>query len=127
MAETLNYIPILVVALFSLIVAGGMLVLPRLIARREPTPEKDMPYECGMVPVGSARDRFNIEFYLVAMIFILFDIEAIFILPWAVIFKDLAAEISPMFVFAEMIIFILVLLAGYVYVWKKGTFDWNRW
>lgn len=103
-----------------------MLLLPRLVARRRPTPEKNMAYECGKDPIGSPRERFSVAFYLVAMIFILFDIEAVFVIPWAVVFKDLAREVSSGFVFAEMMIFILVLLAGYVYVWKKGAFDWNR-
>jgi NADH-quinone oxidoreductase subunit A len=112
--------------LFALAVGAGLLLLPRLVARRRPTPEKNMAYECGKDPIGSPRERFSVAFYLVAMIFILFDIEAVFVIPWAVVFKDLAGEVSSGFVFAEMMIFILVLLAGYVYVWKKGAFDWNR-
>jgi NADH-quinone oxidoreductase subunit A len=126
MSETVNYIPVVILLLFSLAVGGGMLLLPRLVARRRPTPEKNMAYECGMDPIGSPRQRVNVAFYLVAMIFILFDIEAVFVIPWAVVFKDLAREVSRGFVFAEMMVFILVLLAGYVYVWKKGVFDWNR-
>lgn len=126
MSETVNYIPVVILLLFSLAVGGGMLLLPRLVARRRPTPEKNMAYECGKDPIGSPRERFSVAFYLVAMIFILFDIEAVFVIPWAVVFKDLAQEVSKGFVFWEMIIFILVLLVGYVYVWKKGAFDWNR-
>jgi len=126
MSETANYIPILILFLFALAVGGGMLLLPRLVARRRPTPEKNMVYECGKDPIGSPRERFSVAFYLVAMIFILFDIEAVFVIPWAVVFKDLAREVSGWFVFTEMMVFILVLLAGYVYVWKKGAFDWNR-
>jgi NADH-quinone oxidoreductase subunit A len=126
MAETVNYIPIVVLFVFALLVGGGMLVAPRLIGRRKVTPEKSMAYECGKDPISSARERFSIGFYLVAMMFILFDIEAVFIIPWAVVFKKLAKEISGAFVFIEMMIFILVLLAGYVYVWKKGAFDWNK-
>jgi NADH-quinone oxidoreductase subunit A len=126
MSETANYIPILILFLFALAITGAMLLLPRLVARRRPTPEKNMAYECGKDPIGSPRERFSVAFYLVAMIFILFDIEAVFVIPWAVVFKDLAQEVSKGFVFWEMIIFILVLLVGYVYVWKKGAFDWNR-
>ena len=85
-----------------------------------------MPYECGMDPVGSAHQRFSVKFYLVAMLFILFDIEAIFLLPWAVVFRDLVTRLSRPFVFFEMIIFLTVLFVGYVYVWKKGLFEWNR-
>ena len=79
-----------------------------------------------MDPVGSAYQRFSVKFYLVAMLFILFDIEAIFLVPWAVVFKPLAQSLSRPFVFFEMIIFIAVLAVGYVYVWKKGLFEWNR-
>jgi len=125
-SETVNYIPILVLLLFALAVGAGLLLLPRLVARRRPTPEKNMAYECGKDPIGSPRERFSVAFYLVAMIFILFDIEAVFVIPWAVVFKDLAGKVSRGFVFTEMMIFILVLLVGYVYVWKKGAFDWNR-
>ncbi|MCS6804273.1 MAG: NADH-quinone oxidoreductase subunit A [Acidobacteriota bacterium] len=126
MSETAQYIPVLILLIFTLLIGGVMLLLPRLIARRRPTPEKNMAYECGKDPIGSPRERFSIAFYLVAMIFILFDIEAIFLIPWAVVFHDLAAEFSKAFVFVEMMIFIAILLVGYVYVWKKGTFDWNR-
>ncbi len=126
MLETLNYVPVFILFLFALAIGGVMLLLPRLVARRRPTPEKNMAYECGKDPIGSPRERYSVAFYLVAMIFILFDIEAVFVIPWAVVFKDLAGEVSKAFVFAEMMVFILVLLAGYVYVWKKGTFDWNR-
>jgi NADH-quinone oxidoreductase subunit A len=126
MPETINYIPILILFFFTLAIVGILLLLPRMIARRRPTPEKNMAYECGKDPIGSPRERFNVAFYLVAMVFILFDIEAVFVIPWAVVFKDLAREVSGRFVFLEMIVFILVLLAGYVYVWKKGAFDWNQ-
>ena len=126
MSETASYIPILVLFVFASLIGGAMLLLPHLVARRRPTPVKDSAYECGKDPIGSPRQRFTVAFYLVAMIFILFDIEAIFVIPWAVVFKDLAGEISKGFVFAEMMVFILILLAGYIYAWKKGTFDWNQ-
>jgi NADH-quinone oxidoreductase subunit A len=87
-----------------------------------------MPYECGKDPVGSARERFSVKFYLIAMIFILFDIEVIFLIPWAVVFKSLAAVSREMriLVYAEMMIFVVLLLVGYVYVLKKGAFDWGE-
>jgi NADH-quinone oxidoreductase subunit A len=87
-----------------------------------------MPYECGKDPVGSARERFSVKFYLIAMIFILFDIEAIFLIPWAVVFKRLAAESAMMrnLVYFEMMIFVALLLVGYIYVVKKGAFDWGE-
>ena len=84
------------------------------------TPEKVMPYECGITPVGSGNDRFSIKFYLVAMLFIIFDIEAVFLYPWAVVFKEL-----KLFGLMEMLVFIALLLVGYVYIWKKGALEWD--
>ncbi len=78
-----------------------------------------MPYECGISPTGDARERFSVRFYLVAMLFILFDIEAIFLFPWAVIYKDL-----KMFAFLEMLLFVVLILAGFFFIWKKGVLDW---
>ena len=85
-----------------------------------------MPYECGKDPVGSARERFSVKFYLIAMIFILFDIEVIFLVPWAVVFRTLAAQGMRWFVYVEMMLFIVLLLIGYIYVVKKGAFDWGE-
>jgi NADH-quinone oxidoreductase subunit A len=121
-----EYLPILVVFVFVLGFAVTNIVLSHVIGRRRDTREKLMPYECGMDPVGSAHQRFSVKFYLVAMLFILFDIEAIFLLPWAVVFRDLVTRLSRPFVFFEMIIFLTVLFVGYIYVWKKGLFEWNR-
>ena len=87
-----------------------------------------MPYECGKDPVRSARERFSVKFYLISIIFILFDIEVIFLIPWAVVFKTLAA-VSPamrMLIYVEMMLFVVLLLAGYVYVLKKGLFNWGE-
>ena len=92
-----------------------------ILGMRKPTPEKQQPYECGMQPVGTARERFSVKFYLVAMLFLLFDIEAVFLFPWAVVYRDL-----KLFGFFEMLLFIAVVLAGYVYVWKKGALEWER-
>jgi len=121
-----EYIPILIVFIFVAGFAVTNIVLSHLVGKRKNTRAKLMPYECGMDPVGSAHQRFSVKFYLIAMLFILFDIEAVFLLPWAVVFKTLSQSISRPFVFFEMMIFIAVLLVGYVYVWKKGLFDWNR-
>jgi NADH-quinone oxidoreductase subunit A len=121
-----EYIPILMIFIFASGFAVTNLVISRLFGRRRDTREKLMPYECGMDPVGSAHQRFSVKFYLVAMLFILFDIEAVFLVPWAVVFKSLSQLLSKPFVFFEMIIFLAVLLLGYVYVWKKGLFEWNR-
>ncbi len=123
-----EYIPILIVFIFVAGFAVTNIILTHLVGKRIDTRAKLMPYECGMDPVGSARQRFSVKFYLVAMLFILFDIEAIFLVPWAVVFKDLIYKLSlsRQFVFFEMMIFFAVLLVGYVYVWKKGVFEWNR-
>ncbi|MDT7602238.1 MAG: NADH-quinone oxidoreductase subunit [Acidobacteriota bacterium] len=115
-----------------LIVAGGFavsqIVLSQLVGQHKATRTKLMPYECGKDPVGSARERFSVKFYLIAMIFILFDIELIFLMPWAVVFKQLASQGAPMrqIVFGEMMLFVALLLVGYIYVWKKGLFDWGE-
>jgi NADH-quinone oxidoreductase subunit A len=79
-----------------------------------------MPYECGIKPTGTADERFSVKFYLVAMLFILFDIEAVFLFPWVVVFRDL-----KMFAFVEMFLFVLFILAGFFYIWKKGALDWS--
>ena len=92
-----------------------------IIGYRRPTRAKMSPYECGMTPVGDARERFSVKFYLVAMLFILFDVEAVFLYPWAVILKEL-----KMFGFWEMLIYIGIVLVGLLYVWKKGVLDWNQ-
>jgi NADH-quinone oxidoreductase subunit A len=107
--------------------AGGNILLSQLVGQRKQTRTKLMPYECGKDPVGSARERFSVKFYLIAMIFILFDIELIFLMPWAVVFKSLAAQGAFMrnLIFVEMMLFVVLLLVGYVYVWKKGLFDWS--
>ena len=120
------FLPILVVFIFVLGFAVTNLILAHLFGRHHNTRAKLMPYECGMDPVGSAHQRFSVRFYLVALLFILFDIEAVFLLPWAVVFKSLAVQLSRPFVYAEMMIFLAVLLIGYIYVWKKGVFEWNR-
>jgi NADH-quinone oxidoreductase subunit A len=121
-----EYLPILIIFIFVLGFAVTNVLISHLMGRRRDTRVKLIPYECGMDPVGSAHQRFSVKFYLVAMLFILFDIEAIFLVPWAVVFKPLAQTLSRGFVFFEMMIFIGVLLVGYIYVWKKGLFEWNR-
>ena len=121
-----EYFPILMVFIFVMGFAVTNIALSHFVGKRINIREKLIPYECGMDPVGSAHQRFSVRFYLVAMMFILFDIEAIFLVPWAVIFKSLAHQGLKVFAFTEMIVFMVVLLVGYVYVWKKGLFEWNR-
>src|SRR6266542_3384003 len=119
-----EYIPILIVFIFVAGFAVTNIVLSHVVGKRKNTRAKLMPYECGMDPVGSAHQRFSVKFYLIAMLFILFDIEAVFLLPWAVVFKTMTRALTlngqRSFVFFEMMIFIAVLLVGYIYVWKKG-------
>jgi NADH-quinone oxidoreductase subunit A len=95
-------------------------VLSNVLGPRKPTPEKAAPYECGMPPVGDARERQSVKFYLVAMIFLLFDIEVAFLYPWAMALRSLGWA-----GFVQLVLFILLLLAGYVYVWRKGVLDWG--
>ena len=95
-------------------------LLSRVLGPRKPTPEKAAPYECGMPPVGDARERQSVKFYLVAMIFLLFDIEVAFLYPWAMALRDLGWS-----GFVQVALFIALLLAGYVYVWRKGVLDWG--
>ena len=96
-----------------------------LLGKRVRNAAKDTPYESGMRPIGSARERFSVKFFLVAMVFILFDIEAIFLYPWAVVFRELARE-SRLFPFIEMLLFIVLVLIGFFYIWKKGVLDWSQ-
>lgn len=121
-----EYLPVLIIFAIAAGFGAVNIGLSHVFGRRRDLRAKLIPYECGMDPVGSAQQRFSVKFYLVAMLFILFDIEAIFLLPWAVVFKSLAQQLSRTFVFFEMMIFIGVLVVGYIYVWKKGLFEWNR-
>jgi NADH-quinone oxidoreductase subunit A len=101
--------------------AGGNIVLSQFLGPSKPSAEKSAPYECGMPAVGVARERQSVKFYLVAMIFLLFDIEVAFLYPWAIAFRDLG-----MTGFVQLLTFFALLLTGYVYVWRKGAFDWSR-
>src|SRR6266849_631687 len=126
--ELSQYLPVLLMFIVAAGFAITFITLSQFVGQRKRTRTKLMPYECGKDPVGSARERFSVKFYLIAMIFILFDIEVIFLVPWAVVFKTLA---SPAFglrtlIYVEMMVFVGLLLAGYVYVIKKGAFDWNE-
>ncbi len=104
-------------ALFALVSVGAS----SLLGPRKPSPEKSAPYECGMPPVGDARERRSVKFYLVAMIFLLFDIEVAFLYPWAMALRDLGWA-----GFVQVVLFVGLLLAGYVYVWRKGVLDWGH-
>jgi len=123
----IDYLPVLLIFVVAGGFAAGNIFLSQFIGQRKQTRTKMMPYECGKDPVGTARERFSVKFYLIAMIFILFDIEVIFLVPWAVVFKSLASPAYGLktLVYVEMMIFVVLLLAGYVYVIKKGALDWS--
>jgi NADH-quinone oxidoreductase subunit A len=124
MPQTLTYAetywPVLLQAIVAMAVATGMIGISYILGHKVRNRVKDMPYECGITPTGSARERFSVKFYLVGMLFILFDIEAIFLYPWAVVYREL-----KMFAFFEMLLFIALVLAGFFYIWKKGALDWS--
>src|SRR3954470_8800576 len=123
-----SYLPILLMFIVAAGFAVGNLVLSQFVGQSKRTRTKMMPYECGKDPVGTARERFSVKFYLIAMIFILFDIEVIFLMPWAVVFKTLASPAYGLrtIIYVEMMVFVALLLAGYIYVIKKGAFDWSE-
>src|SRR2546426_11042280 len=123
-----DYLPILLIFVVAAGFAVGNVVLSQLVGQRKRTRTKLMPYECGKDPVGSAHERFSVKFYLIAMIFILFDIEVIFLVPWAVVFKTLASPTYGLktLAYVEMMLFIALLLVGYVYVVRKGAFEWSE-
>jgi NADH-quinone oxidoreductase subunit A len=114
------YFPVLLQVAIAMTIAALMLGLSSILGKRVRNRVKDMPYESGIVPTGDARHRFSVKFYLVGMLFILFDIEAIFLYPWAVVYREL-----KMFAFVEMLIFIALILCGFFYIWKKGALDWS--
>jgi len=115
-----RYLPLLIHFIVAGLLAGAIVLLSWIIGQRKPNRAKMSPYECGMTPIGDARERFSVKFYMVAMLFILFDVEAVFLYPWAVILKDL-----KMFGFWEMLVYVGIVLVGYVYIWKKGVLDWG--
>jgi len=123
-----NYYPIFLYLLVILIFAGTSLVLAQLIGPRRPTPVKMMPYESGMDPVGDARQRFDVKFYLIAILFLVFDVELLFLYPWAVAaYREPAMLPEGMEgpVFWEIIVFLATLAVAYVYAWRKGVFRWR--
>ena len=115
-----RYLPLLMHFGIATALATAIVTLSWLVGQHKPGRSKMSPYECGVPPVGDARGRFSVKFYLVAMLFILFDVEAVFLYPWAVILREL-----KMFGFWEMIVYIGIVLVGLFYVWKKGVLDWG--
>jgi len=116
-----GFVAILIMIGLGVGFAGGSVLLSQFLGPRRPTPEKSAPYECGMPAVGDARERQSIKFYLVAMVFLLFDIEVAFLYPWAVAFRELGV-----FGFWQVVTFFALLSTGYLYVWRRGAFDWSR-
>jgi NADH-quinone oxidoreductase subunit A len=121
-----DYLPILLMFVVAAGFAGVNVFISQFIGQSKRTKTKMMPYECGKDPVGTARERFSVKFYLIAMIFILFDIEVIFLIPWAVVFRSFVSQGQTALIYVEMMLFVVLLLAGYVYVLKKGAFDWGE-
>jgi NADH-quinone oxidoreductase subunit A len=115
-----SYLPILLLLLVSALNAVMMVMMSHMLNPRRPTPQKDMPYESGMIPLGDTRQRFSVKFYVVAIAFRVFDLETIFLIPWAVVYRDLGA-----FGFLEGLVFIGVLGVGLLYMWKKGALEWE--
>jgi NADH-quinone oxidoreductase subunit A len=115
-----TYLPILLLLGVAVAFGLGSVVASSLVGQKKITPVKVAPYECGCEPVGTARERFSIKFYLIAMLFILFDIEAVFLYPWSILYKQLG-----LFGLVEMGLFIVILFVGYIYVWKKGALEWE--
>jgi NADH-quinone oxidoreductase subunit A len=121
-----RYLPLLIHVCVAAGLATAIVTLSWFIGQHKFNKAKMSQYECGMEPVGDARQRFTVRFYLVAMLFILFDVEAVFLYPWAISVKELKAAGLGMFWFTEMLVYIGIVLAGYWYVWKKGVLDWNK-
>ena len=130
------YIPVLLLMGFVAMNAVMMLGLSALTLRSRPTVDKQIPYESGITPLGNARERFSVKFYMVAMLFIIFDIETVFMIPWGAHYRQLSCAVPlesgvcpagnvSFFGLGEMLVFMAILLVGYIYVWKKGAFQWD--
>ena len=116
----LDYLPLAIFVGVALAIGSGLMLAPFMVAVRNPDPEKLSAYECGFNPFDDARMRFDVRFYLVSILFIIFDLEVVFLFPWAVAFKEVGA-----FGFWSMIVFLVVLTIGYIYEWKKGALEWD--
>jgi NADH-quinone oxidoreductase subunit A len=131
-----TYLPVLLLIGFVVVNAVGMVALSHLTMRLRPTPVKDTPYESGIPPLGDARERFSVKFYMVAMLFIIFDIETVFMIPWGVYYKQLSCAVPlannvcpagqiSFFGLGEMLVFMFILIVGFIYIWKKGALQWD--
>src|SRR6516162_863305 len=123
--QLMQYLPVLMLGVLAVLFSAGMLIGSVILGQKGKRPPiKDTPYECGMLPVGPGQTRLSIKFYLVAMLFILFDIEVVFLYPWAVIYKSMLQENAGL-ILGSMLSFMAVLFVGYIYALKKQAFDWK--
>ena len=131
-----TYLPVLLLIGFVIVNAVAMVALSHLTMRLRPTPVKDTPYESGIPPLGDARERFSVKFYMVAMLFIIFDIETVFMIPWGVYYRQLSCAVPlvngvcppgqiSFFGLGEMLVFMAILVVGFIYIWKKGALQWD--
>ncbi len=120
-----GFLPIIIMLAVAIAFGAALLLLSRLLGRLRPTAQKASPYECGILPAGDARKRFAVQFYLIAMLFILFDIEGVFFWPWAAVFRQLVA-VDRVFALGEMGVFIGILVVGFVYLLRRGAFEWEQ-
>ncbi len=121
----ISYLPILLLLGVALLVPLGMLAVTSLTGPRVKDPTKEAPYECGVPAVGSPQDGVSVRFYRIALLFLLFDVEAALLFPWAVIFRDKLGSWGPTFLVTELVLFLLVLVAGYLYAWHRGALEWE--
>ncbi len=120
------YVPLVLLLAFVAFSAVMMVALSHLFSSSRPTKIKSIPYESGMTPLGNARERYDVKFYLVAVLFIVFDIEVVFMMPWAVAFRQLSPfGLGMLGGLIEMAVFVVILAVGYVYIWKRGALEWN--
>ncbi|HCU25816.1 MAG TPA: NADH-quinone oxidoreductase subunit A [Deltaproteobacteria bacterium] len=124
--EFRHYLPVLLILLLGFGFAGAFLVLARAFGPQKPLAGKLDVYECGVPPISDARERFSVKFFLVAMIFLLFDVEIVFLFPWAVLLKDFKVSGMGLFAFAAMGVFLLILGLGLLYEWKRGALEWEK-
>ncbi len=124
-SQLLEYLPVLMLGALAVAFSFGMLVMSVVLGKKGKRPPiKDTAYECGMLPVGEGNSRLSVKFYLVAMLFILFDIEVVFLYPWAAVYRDML-KVNAALIFGSMLSFLGILFIGYVYALKKGAFDWK--
>ena len=116
----IEYVPLAILVILATLLAALVVALGHLFGPRRPTQRKSLPYESGMTPFGPGTRRMPVRFYMVAVLFILFDIEVVFLLPWAIVFRQLG-----LFGLIEMLVFVLILVVGYIYAWKKGALEWE--